>query len=254
MHNFPLKKHELSGLTIYCSEKLSCEKVLGILHEDGTILKTSPKYETKQIGQWVLKSSNQHAFHGLIRHCFAEQRPQTLFKIVDRLQKNGITSPQLVAIVIWRYFRLGWRRTVITEYLSDVRTVEQYLREILREKPEDVGPFFHELQSIIQRLFSSGLYHEDLSGKNILTANGKDFYLVDLEAVRLHYIPTKGKLVRNLVQLYDSFCDMVDDEHLLPFICGLLPPGLPKERYFALIKEKQKKRRSKHLHKVSKQH
>ena len=102
----------------------------------------------------------------------------------------------------------------------------------------------HHLALAVKELETVQAYHADLSGKNIYTADGKNFYFIDLEAVQFNVEYDAKKRMKNHVQLYDSFCDALSDLLLVPFLGALMHESLDLRVWMPEVRKAQKERRA----------
>jgi tRNA A-37 threonylcarbamoyl transferase component Bud32 len=123
---------------------------------------------------------------------------------------RGLRVPQHLALVERRKFgitRAGW-------LIARHQVPAQDLDRFLESHPNVPQEFFTRLAETISRLFDYGIYHGDLSGKNLLIQEvGEDrwrFSFLDLESVILWRTPTRRRRRKNVGQLYRSirrWCD-----------------------------------------------
>ena len=102
---------------------------------------------------------------------------------------------------------------------------------------------------MVLSLWEKGIYHKDLSGKNLLTIDGQEIYLVDLDsAVIKKHFDIQYK-IRNLVQIYDSFCDFLEEDILKNFVSFVLPELANNDlnSVYHKIQLLQKERRKQHI-------
>ena len=127
------------------------------------------------------------------------------------LKGAGIGTPSPLAALEWR----SWRRLGTSYYISeDVRGCQS-----LRNLWWGAGPPSEEraggrrrilsgLASLFYRLHSSGIYHRDLKGSNILVrGDGRgdaELLLIDLDGVRKGRRLSQRKRIKNLFQLYQT--------------------------------------------------
>ncbi|HOJ32134.1 MAG TPA: lipopolysaccharide kinase InaA family protein [Candidatus Hydrogenedentes bacterium] len=235
---------------------ISVKDILAAIKEQGHVLKISPKWQVTRYKDWVLKTSNEAGVFTMVRRSMSRKNAVDICHVSQYMRKRNLPCPEIYAVVEWRLLGMVRRECVISQYLPNSVSVEQYIRDIIKTPAPENGltQFFQELGNVLRQLLASDVYHSDLSGKNILTADGKNFFFIDLEAVNVRARYTKRKVLKNAVQVYDSFCDMVSDEVLEPFLYSFLPPEWRTRKMLSLIKDKQMKRRQKHLQKLKKMH
>ena len=97
--------------------------------------------------------------------------------------------------------------SILLKWTNDKQTVERYLSQLARA---------------VQRIWHTDYFHAQLWGHNILTQNGKAFFFTGLEAVEKVEDYTDDMFLDNLIQLYDSFRKILNDNMLVPFMTQLL--------------------------------
>lgn len=250
--SFVIEKKQ--DLTVLRDPRISLESILFALDQNGEIIKESNKWHTRQIGGWFVKTSQKAGVWGIIRWSFSRKSRYTMWKIPQILARQGVTCPRILAIIDRTKLGLIQQRTIISEYMPGMRDVENFAKHIMttEKAATQLQTFFHGLAAALRALMNSDVYHSDLSGKNILTSDGNTFIFVDLEAAHISRYYFARRRLKNLVQIYDSFCDFVPDDYLRPFLTSLVPNvcGNPEE-WFARIQLLQNQRRMAHLRKIN---
>ncbi len=123
---------------------------------------------------------------------------------------RGLPVPQHLAVVERRKFGITRAAWLIARHLENAQDLDRYLES----HPNVQREFFSQLAQTISTLFGYGIYHGDLSGKNLLIEeNGhgrRKFYFLDLESVIMWRKPTHRRRRKNVAQLYRSirrWCD-----------------------------------------------
>ena len=131
---------------------------------------------------------------------------------------RGLLAPQHLALVEKRTLGVPRRAWLISRCLENSQDLNHHLEAYPNAPPE----FFNQLTEAVSRLFGYGIYHGDLSGKNILiqqTGQARwQFYFLDLESVVLWRKLTARRQRKNLGQLYRSirtWCDLDQREYFL---------------------------------------
>lgn len=224
---------------------VSAQAVLEALGTPGQILKQSQKAITRKVGAWVIKESSgsarQRAKQVLRPGAFVRAWEAALF-----FEAHGVGVPRAVALARRRTLGATVSSAMIIEYLDGCCSVEQHAVALVKSGagPETVQSFLDALARAVTRLCDTGAYHADLSGKNILTRTGAEFHFIDLDGVELGKSYTNALRLKNLVQLYDSFCDLWDDTILAPFIARMLPSAETANKWIEMVQRGQKTRRA----------
>lgn len=219
------------------------------------VLKEGKRARVLRAGSWFVKMRRTTdpvsvAMHVITPHVW--RRP---WYVGHRLYEQGIATPRPVAYLEKKRLGLVIASAYVTEYLEDCRTSEEYLDYLVIQKAsrDAVLLFFEHLAQALCRLFHTGIWHQDLSGKNLLTRDGRTFFVVDWDACVSCVSYSPSMRFTNLVQLYDSFCDRVSDRVLVPFIDTLLEGTADIRVIMPHIREGQRRRRSTQLRRWARQ-
>lgn len=144
------------------------------------------------------------------RFVYAYLRPtkaERSYKYADILLSRGIGTPEPVAYIVYRD---GWG---VTEsfYVSLQVDCDCEFRALKEERPADLRAILVAFTRFTCRLHENGIYFVDHSPGNTLikrTANGYDFYLVDLNRMRFKTVSPECGL-HNFYRL-DADDDMID--------------------------------------------
>jgi len=231
---------------VYYDPETPLSSILETLSQEGALLKTSGKASVRRVNDWVIKESQGKTFARLIRHTFRRNRYRRAWLAAHHLLVNGVAVPKPVAYVESRFAGLVFGNIQISEYLEGYRNVERFLLALVQRGAgrDTVSMFLQDLADAVNRLTGSGAYHADLSGKNILTRDGTEFFFVDLDAVALNVEYTDEMRMKNHVQLYDSFCDLLNDTMLVPFIERMLTEKHNPRVWMPAVRKGQNARRS----------
>lgn len=206
---------ERGPLTIRLDPDTDLNSILRLLDAPGAMLKRSHKSTTRRVHDCVIKEVRAQDFRQWLRQTRHRGRVIESFDIARYLIHRGVAVPTPRAVADWRYFGMIWRCAVVWDFLEGFENVEVFGRRL----PADDAPsFLSALANAINQLTAAGAYHTDLSGKNIFTADGREFVFIDIDAVQLHLSYSDARRLRNHVQLYDSFCDWWGTDLLDPFI------------------------------------
>ncbi len=231
-------------------ENFDVDNLLSQLSTNGKLIKETPKTSSFQWNSYFVKKTHYPFIEGIFRHLFLSNRCRNSWNISNYLIHHGIYTPFPIAYIEISKHSLPYQHFFISEYLFENYNIEIFVRDkIYIEKGITLQDFFNTIKKLIILLWEKGIYHKDLSGKNLLTVNGDRIYLIDLDSTRLiNPIEIKYK-IRNLTQIYDSFCDFVDEERLRDFIFSLLYNFQKNEleAMYSQIQQLQKKRRTQHI-------
>lgn len=232
--------------TFHLASGTSLDAVLEILNTPGETLKRSKKTLVQRVGGWVVKQSDGPLPARLARLTFRRKRYRRGWLAARHLSREGVHTPRFIAYVEVGFAGLVFRNATIMEYLDGFHNVEHFVRAMISggATPDKISAFLSALADAVNRLIGSGAFHADLSGKNIFTNDGFSFHFIDLDAVELGAAYTDDRRMTNLVQLYDSFCDDLNDVFLAPFIIQLLPPGHDPRIWLPRVRDGQRKRRA----------
>ncbi len=232
---------------VYHREDIVAEDVLEALREPGEELKQSRKSVTRRVGPVVIKSS-RGGFIGLVRMTAGRARYRQAWLAAQHLEAHGIGIPRTIAYVEHGMLGMLSANHLISEYLEGYRNAEQYLLRLIQTGMGKlaVSAYLAALADAVNTLNASGACHQDLSGKNIFTQDGSNFVFIDLDDVVIGQEYTEALRLKNLIQLYDSFCDVISDAVLVPFISRMLPAGEDPRVWMPRVRKGQQNRRRHH--------
>ncbi len=230
------------------------EFLLGV-NTNGEIIKETSKTTSYRVGHYFVKKTNYNFFEGILRHNLLSKRCRNIWNISNFLLHHNIPTPKPIAYLEKLKYGLPYQHFFISEYLERSQNVEIFIKNKLHiQNGISLKDFFNALENILLTLWENGIYHKDLSGKNLLTVNGEIIYLVDLDDTHLiNYLDIKYK-IKNLVQIYDSFCDFVEEEILKDFIFSILNQTSINQVdiTYNKIKNLQQQRRTQHIRNICK--
>lgn len=232
---------------IYMHPDITPGQVLELANTKGEELKPPQKSRVERVGEWVVKSSATSQPLRLIKHTLMRKRYRQSWIAAHHLMQHGVNVPRPVAFVETELAGIIAGHKMITEYLGNHRNVEDYMRSIIElgGGSDTIRLFLERLADAINCLVNSGAYHADLSGKNIFTLDGNEFTFLDLDAVELDKEYTDELRMKNHIQLYDSFRDMLSDALLTPFIAQLLTDKQDLRVWMPKVRKGQQERRLK---------
>ncbi len=236
----------LPGVLIYRMPDAPLDDVLAALRTNGVTMKRSKKNVTRRVGDWVVKESLPDSLRETVKHTVLRQRYRQAWRAAVHLQHCGIPVPAPKAFV--EHVRWGIIRgnAFVAQYLEGCRSVEAFAPELAdtQRYAAEIHGFLERLANAVNALTGTGACHTDLSGKNILSADGHTFYFIDLDAVELDKPYSREARLRNHVQLYDSFCDWWGDAFLAPFLRRMLPENEDPVEWMRAVRQSQRQRRA----------
>jgi hypothetical protein len=241
---------------IYAHRHVSADAVVNALHAGkSTVLKSGPKAEIRFVSGWVVKESRGPLISRFARHSFRKQRYRSAWIAAHFLRARGIYVPEPLAYLEKSIAGLSTGNALFTVYLEGFANVEVYMKRLAEGGAEhrSIADFLAGLAESVNRLNATGAWHQDLSGKNIFTRTGQEFCFIDLDAVRIDDVYSDESRMKNHVQLYDSFCDVLSDALLYPFIQRMLPENIEPRIWMPAVRKGQRERRRLILEKWEKQ-
>jgi len=242
--NFSISR--MSGRTVYLRSDVTYPQLEKLLEHPGEVLKTSPKAEVRRVGHWVVKESRAGAGTGTVRHTLLRERYRNPWIAAHHLRANHVRVPEPLAFIEKKRLGLVSGTIFVFQYLAGHLNTEEFLLSLLKQGAgaDAIGGFLDRLATAINGLEAAGAYHADLSGKNIFTREGDRFFFIDLDAVSLDTPTDEEKRMKNHVQLYDSYCDALNDSLMVPFIGKMLSPDLDLRVWMPRVRKAQQERRT----------
>ena len=239
------KKVRHGRATMYLRYDLDPQEVLQKVCAPGDVLKQSKKAIVRRVDSWVIKATAEPWPVRVARLNFKRDHGRGAWRAALFLRDNGVLAPPPLAFIEYRAFGAITGNLTITGYIENARNVEQYLVALVQRGlgQAALGEYLVRLADAINGLAATGAYHADLSGKNILTQDGESFYFIDCDAVTVDQPVSSEARLKNFIQLYDSFCDMLNDTMLYPFITRMMPPDMDPRVWMPQVRSGQIKRR-----------
>src|SRR4030043_1533833 len=146
-----------------------------------------------------------------LKYLFLPSKAQKEFFIASQLKKRGLNIPQ----------PLGWmervRKGLVREsfYLSEaIGAGSSFIEEVAKLKePHSII----ELATTVKKFQDSGLFHQDLHGRNFLW-KGDSLFLTDLHRAKIIKSLSPGQRLWNLSHLFHSLRSMWGEEEQLQFL------------------------------------
>lgn len=230
--------------TTYRKEDFPTATLARVLKASGEVLKRGIS-TTRRVEGYVIKSAPQGTVSTLKRTL--GQHPQRRgWTSALWLEARGINVPPPRAYVEYRRVGFTTGACLVSDYLDGYSNVEAYARTLvkLQTSEDKVLAYLMALARAVNDLSRTGAYHRDLSGKNVFTRDGESFSFIDLDSVEINVSYTDDRHLKNLVQLYDSFCDYWPDRVLKRFVAALSPETGDEDAWFARVRDGQAQRRA----------
>ncbi len=233
------------GRTAYIRNDVTDAQLETLLTYPGEVLKTSDKAEVRRVGHWVVKESRAGAAIKAVRHTLLRDRYRRPWLAAHHLRAHRVRVPEPLAFVEKERLGLVSGTVFVFQYLAGQMDVEEFLLSLLKQGAgaDAVAGFLERLADAINTIEAAGAFHADLSGKNIFTREGDRFYFIDLDAVTLDAPMDEEARLKNHVQLYDSFCDALNDSLMVPFIEKMVPAGIDLRVWMPRVRKAQQERR-----------
>ena len=228
---------------VYRKKHFPPDTLARVLKLPGEVLKRGIS-TTRRVEGYVIKSAPQGPI-ATVKRTFGQYPQRRGWTSALWLEARGINVPPPRAYVEFR--RLGFKigACLVSGYLDGLSNVEAFARTMVKSNASEnrVLAYLSALATAVNDLSATGAYHRDLSGKNIFTRDGETFTFIDLDSVEIDVPWTDERRLKNLVQLYDSFCDYWPDQVLKHFIAALSPENGDKDAWFSRVREGQAQRR-----------
>ncbi len=239
-------KERINGLTVYRRRDWPTDELQAVLREheevralrDARLLKESRKSwvtvvqcsDRRYSNRLVVKEPHLRVAFRSRRGTVNILRMRRAWIAANAFTVRGLSVPKHLALVEKRRFGIPCRAWLVSRYVKNALDLDRFLET----HPDLPSGFLDQLAGTISRLFRSGIYHSDLSGKNILiTERPKDqweFHFLDLESVTLSRRLTARRKCNNISQIDRSlkaWCDPLQREL---FLDKVSPTGMLGER------------------------
>ncbi|HDP35265.1 MAG TPA: hypothetical protein ENN29_09175, partial [Candidatus Hydrogenedentes bacterium] len=188
---------KIRGGVAYLRKDVNEKQLRALLAHEGEVLKTSAKARVRRLGHWLIKETTLGAASAFIGR--ARRRGRGPWMALQFLRGKGVRVPEPLAYIEYGRFGVVTKSAQICQYLSFHYDVETWLSKRIREgaEGETIAAFLEALAKAVNTLCASGAWHADLSGKNIMTRDGTQFYFVDLDAVEMNVPYDDEKRLKN---------------------------------------------------------
>ena len=250
-----VKRTRLKSWTVYHDDGVTPASVLEAIESGGEILKSSKKSRVHRIGDWVVKMAGGSWLSRIIRLTFKKARYRRGWFAANHLVAHEVGCPVPIAYAERSLLGLIFQHALVSVYLEEERNVEVFSRALIQRggSQDTFSMYLSKLAMAVNALTASGAFHGDLSGKNIFTRDGESFRFIDLDSIEIGVEYTEAMRLKNHVQLYDSFCDDMNDALLVPFLKAMLPASIDPRVWMPKVRKAQEVRRHKTEEKWAKQ-
>lgn len=241
------ERREEKGRRIWIRADVRPAQLNLLLRHPGQPLKESPRSTVTRVGMWVVKRQTAGSLAAGVKLALRPGRNRQAWAASHYLRARGVRAPEPLAYVEFRNaLGVTTGTAFICQYLDGFFNIEDFLFELIRRGAGEatLRRFLEGLADACLALERTPAWHSDLAGKNIFTRDGRQFYFIDLEAVRIGQEPGEDERMKNHVQLYDSLCDAMGDALLVPFLERMLPEGTDIRVWMPRVRKLQEKRRA----------
>lgn len=130
----------------------------------------------------------------------AAGRPVRELRASRAALERGVRVPEPVAVRATRVAGIFWRFTIVTREVAEARNL---LAVAAALDPAEKRTLSERVADEMRRLHEAGVYHADITLKNILLS-GSDVYIIDLDKARMPGRPEERMAVENLSRLNRS--------------------------------------------------
>jgi tRNA A-37 threonylcarbamoyl transferase component Bud32 len=150
---------------------------------------------------FVRRAARGGALGSLLGGLYASaDRPLRELRASAAARRAGVSVPEPLAVRSTRV-RGPWRRfTVVTREVPDAADLLSLAPGL---SPSRKRVLIHRVADEMRRLHDAGIYHADLTMKNILLS-GEDVFIIDLDKATMTASPDERLAVRNLARLNRS--------------------------------------------------
>ena len=153
-----------------------------------------------------LKQYLHRSVWDVLKHLFRPSRAQRAFKASRMLAKNGLLSPEVIAVGELKYGLACARTFLITREVAGAHSVPELLGDFARrpDKTRAKRDLIAAFGETVGRMHAAGIFHGDLRPGNVFgedTAEGWRFFLLDNERTRKFRRLPHRLIVKNLVQI-----------------------------------------------------
>jgi hypothetical protein len=188
-------------------------------------------YQGTLLGKEVVVKYFQLARPGQrLKYLFRRSRGRRTWAAGQAFRELGIPTPAPLGFLELRRYGIPRWSCAITEFIPGAKDARSWIRPRLHRHPQT---FRDEIRKELARrlldLYEKRIYHADTKTGNLLLRNPehpaqREWYWIDLDAVRFGVAPTRRRVVRNLVQLNGSIGSKIAVEDRRAFLRDLADP------------------------------
>lgn len=224
-------------------QEYSINEIESAINGSWNILKRSKKALIGRHGKFVLKKRPGRNGIETVKHIAENNRNS--WDVALKLITSDVSIALPVAFAVYGLGPLHWASITVTRFIEGAMDIEAFADQMVaREASEvEIASYLAKIAAAVNKLNASGVYHNDLAGKNILTTDGSKFYFIDLDGIEMDRPYDREHRMRNHVQLYDSLNDRWGDSQLVPFIEQMMGPESNTNAWLDELKRRQQTRR-----------
>jgi hypothetical protein len=185
------------------------------------------EWDGKKLGVYI-KRYNAFSLRYRFQSIFVCSGAENALRGAATLSAIGVPSAHPVAAIEHRRGGMLAKSFFVSEEIAGGKTADAYWRQDLMKLEGRAGfrrrrAFLKKLSELFARLHAHHVYHNDLKDANIIVAPEKEntsdpFCLLDLEGVRRVPRLSRGRQVKNLVQLNRTFGRYLRRTELIYFL------------------------------------
>lgn len=222
--------------TLYLSEGVHADDVLKALDTSGDILKDGDKRIVRKVGDWVIKTTRMNGGIGPLKMTVDRNRYRNGWIASREMERLGLKVPRTIAYVEYRLFGIIWGNAFIYEYLNGCLPGLVYSID-LKEKGDRpaTNAYFTHLADAVLSLANANVFHRDLKLNNVLTADGKTFYFIDLDEAQIGQPFKPEHRLRNHIQMANGLSRIWNKQEVTTFLHRTIPENEDNESWIARV-------------------
>ena len=186
----------VTGITAVCLE---------LDDPESDFIQDRPKITVARAGGFFVKRYNLPGFFTQLRRLFKTSRLQTVLRGAEHLNKLGIPTPSVVAILT-EYRGVRRREYLVTELFKEGEKVLNLVIHQSSDRESIRQQLLSEFLPQLAALHDSGALHGDLNMRNLYLDKSGMIGMIDLDGMRLTGQPLKAALrARELARFASGF-------------------------------------------------
>ncbi len=146
----------------------------------------------------------------MLRKTFLGARGRRAWVAGNGLIARGIPTPQPIALIEKKFLGFTRDNILLTEYIDNTLSVDDHVSKYFNNglnlgMMKKKRLFIEELARFVRAFHDTGIYHGDLSGRNILVKEGQrgnwEMFIIDLDAVSLWKKLTLRRRLQDLARI-----------------------------------------------------